>query len=190
MRRRSVHAAFALLATLAAAATVAQGLRLGQALRLEEAVRRAASAPTGACAAPADPALPREARLARALALAQAGAYEAAFKSYGSLLPTEGPPDPLAQQALFNLGNLVLRQGLAQSAAGPAGGDPLPLLELAKQRYRDLLRAAPDHWDARYNLERALRLAPEEAPLAADGPEGPVERRQVLLRGMAAGDLP
>jgi mxaK protein len=190
MRRRAVHAAFALLALVAAAATLAEALRLGQARRLQEDVRRAVQAPVGAAAATADPALPREARLARALALAQAGAYEAAFKSYGALLPTEGPPDALAQQALFNLGNLVLRQGLAQSAAGPGGGDPLPLLELAKQRYRDLLRVAPDHWDARYNLERALRLAPEEAPLAADRPEGPVERRQVLMRGMVAGDLP
>jgi hypothetical protein len=31
------------------------------------------------------------------------------------------------------------------------------LVELAKQRYRDLLRAEPQDWDARYNLERALR---------------------------------
>jgi mxaK protein len=190
MRRRSIHATFAGLALAAAVVTGIHALRLGQAMRLEAAVRSARQAPVLAAAGPADPATPREARLARALALAQAGAYEAAFKSYAALLPTEGAPDPLAQQALFNLANMVLRQGLAQSAAGPGGGDALPLLELAKQRYRDLLRAEPGHWDARHNLERALRLAPEEEAPLAEGPDGPVERRQVMLRGMDAGDLP
>ncbi len=37
----------------------------------------------------------------------------------------------------------------------------LPLIELAKQRYRDVLRNQPADWDARYNLSRALQLAPE-----------------------------
>ena len=48
MRRRGVHAAFALLAAATAAFTGTQALRLGQALRLEEAVRSAAEAPVTA----------------------------------------------------------------------------------------------------------------------------------------------
>jgi hypothetical protein len=63
-------------------------------------------------------------------------------------------------------------------------------VELAKQRYRDLLRAEPQDWDARYNLERALRSAPEEQEASAEETNQPVERRNVSLRGMKAGDLP
>ena len=37
-----------------------------------------------------------------------------------------------------------------------------PLLELAKATYREALRLDPGRWDARYNLERALRAAPED----------------------------
>ena len=96
-----------------------------------------------------------------------------------------GELDALGRQALFNLGNMYLRQGLAQGTA-----EALPLVELAKQRYRDLLRATPDDWDARYNLERALRLAPEEQDALAEEENEPVERRRVMLRGMDPGDLP
>ena len=47
----------------------------------------------------------------------------------------------------------------------------LPLIELAKQSYRDLLREDPNDWDARYNLERALWLAPEVEQVIADDAE-------------------
>ena len=46
--------------------------------------------------------------------------------------------------------------------------ESLPLIELAKQSYRDLLREDPGDWDARYNLERALWLAPEVAEEGTD----------------------
>jgi mxaK protein len=69
-----------------------------------------------------------------------------------------------------------------------AASDSLATLELAKQRYRDLLRVNPLDWDARYNLERALRLAPEEAAFAEDAV--PAEQRQVMLPGMVQRDLP
>ena len=32
------------------------------------------------------------------------------------------------------------------------------------ENYRQVLRSAPDEWDARYNLERAQRLVPEPEP--------------------------
>jgi mxaK protein len=52
----------------------------------------------------------------------------------------------------------------------------LPLVELAKQNYRDLLRDDPNQWDARYNLESALRLAPDtDTSDEADSP--PPENR-------------
>ena len=38
----------------------------------------------------------------------------------------------------------------------------IPLIELAKQDYRTALLLKPDLWDARYNLELALNIVPEE----------------------------
>jgi mxaK protein len=66
----------------------------------------------------------------------------------------------------------------------------LPLIELAKQRYRDVLRAEPNHWDARYNLSRALQLAPE-LEQQIEEKEEPPEREQSpsTLQGVRI-DLP
>jgi len=72
------------------------------------------------------------------------------------------------------------------SSSGPVRS--LPLLEQAKQRYRQLLRVSPGDWDARYNLERALWFAPE-ASEGADGPDVK-EQHDVKLRGAEAEDLP
>jgi mxaK protein len=197
MRRRHVHALFA-AATLAAAALLAvQGLRLVQAQRLAAAIDAASVPPAPQQSAAADELLrdaPREVRLARASALAQAGATDAAVRLYGGLIEP-GRLDAVGRLALYDLGNLYLRQGLGAAAAEAAQGRPGeavagPLVELAKQRYRDLLRADPGDWDARHNLERALRLAPEEQEAVAETDNVPVERRQVQLRGMTPGDLP
>ena len=185
MKRLTMHALFGGLALACAAVALTQAVRLQQAQRLNAEI----TASTLAKVDPANPTLPPqdaapEVRLARAGALAGAGAYDAAFKAYSGVIRS-GETDALGRQALFNLGNMYLRQGQAQ---GP--GEALPLIELAKQRYRDLLRATPDDWDARYNLERALRLAPEEQEAVADENNEPVERRRVMLRGMDPGDLP
>ena len=65
----------------------------------------------------------------------------------------------------------------------------LPLIELAKQSYRDLLRETPADWDARYNLERALYLSPEtQEDVAADGPPPP--REHSVSTNRAKLDLP
>ena len=103
-----------------------------------------------------DPAVP-EARFARAMALASAGQVDASIKAYKEQI--QGPRPDLRRLALYNLGNLYLREAIRGTSeeSTPA----LPLIELAKQSYRDLLRIDPGFWDARYNLERALWLAPE-----------------------------
>jgi mxaK protein len=197
MRRLPVHAVFAALALAAAATAAVQALRLRQAHALNADIAAAAQPPApGASAAAVPRDAPRAVQLARATALSQAGAYDAAFKAFSGLI-APGTPDDVARHALYNLGNMVLRQGLGADAPGVSPGaaarspaDTAPLLELAKQRYRDLLRADPQDWDARYNLERALRAAPEEQDTAPEADNTPVERRNVMLRGMAAGDLP
>ncbi|ABM96227.1 MULTISPECIES: hypothetical protein [Methylibium] len=196
MRRLSVHGVFAAAAAVCAGVLLWQGLHWRQVVALNEAVAAAARPPAEKDAekkdAPAPRDAPREVRLARAIALAQAGAHDAAFKSYSGLIQP-GALDALGRQAQFNLGNMYLRQALAASPGGDAAApsaETAPLIELAKQRYRDLLRADPGDWDARYNLERALRLAPEEQEAYAEDPNVPVERRRVQLRGMDPGDLP
>ncbi len=83
---------------------------------------------------------------------------------------------------------MYLRQGELAIAGGDAARG-LPMVELAKQRYRDLLRDTPGDWDARYNLERALRLAPEENPLDAD-PQAPVGQQRIKADKLPPTDLP
>lgn len=59
----------------------------------------------------------------------------------------------------YNRGNIHLLQAQAMTV-----GDlkRVPLVELAKQDYRTALLIQPNAWDIRFNLELALRMAPEE----------------------------
>ena len=180
MRRRSVHTVFGAVALLCAAMAGWQGLRWHHAEQVNQAIVAADQRLPDA-----DVDIAPQARLAHALALARAGEHDAALKAFNTLIP-RGELDAVGRDALFDLGNLYLRQGLPSAGAAAA----LPMLELAKQRYRDLLRLDPGDLDARYNLERALRLAPEAQETFAEPSNVPVERRQVQLRGMGAPELP
>jgi mxaK protein len=180
MRRRHVHAIFGAASALLAAVAVVSGVRLAQAERVDQAIARA-TAP-----APADREVP-EARFAQALALGAAGHYEPALRAHKALVQTEH--GSLREAALYNLGNLHLREALkTRSMITDAAA---PLVELAKQSYRDALRADPSDWDARYNLERALQLAPEVDEEAADDSE-PEPDKELTITTAPAGrsDLP
>jgi len=90
--------------------------------------------------------------------------------------------------ARYNSGNLLLRQALdLRTSEHP--GQALPLLELAKQSYRQVLRADPQHWDARYNFERAQRAQPDpdemDAPIGE--PRNQTERSPTTTRGVGGG---
>ncbi|MFK7855442.1 MAG: hypothetical protein AB8B79_15070 [Granulosicoccus sp.] len=95
--------------------------------------------------------------------------------------------DELGQAAQFNLANAYLRQGIKLANASTQS---MSMLELAKQRYRDLLRGDPTHWNARYNLERALLLAPETTDTALDEKNEPIKRVRVIVPGFEKQDLP
>jgi mxaK protein len=190
MKRAHAHTAFALVAVALAALTVGEGVRLQHAQSVNAAVAewsrvtssgsRAGSntlPPAWATAGSADR-LPPEARLARAVSLARVD-YDAALATYKAIIQSNR--DDLRLIALYDLGNLHLHHAIQAGLTEEA--QSLPLTELAKQSYRDLLRRDPTDWDARYNLERALRLAPEEddAPDEDTGPPDPREHERSTI---------
>lgn len=122
-------------------------------------------------------------RFAQAVALTASGDDEGALARYRSMY--DDPAVGLA--ARYNAANLLLRQGI-DLRAGPSPGAALPLLELAKEGYRQVLRQSPHHLAARYNLERAQRLQPEvdEDELAGAAPEN-AERAATTMRGVSQG---
>lgn len=121
----------------------------------------------------AGPISPEERRpyvaFAAAARIGDSGDYLRALTLYKRL--SQDAPAALQTAARYNSANLHLREAIRLRESGNAAGmtQSLPLLELAKQGYRDVLHDDPQQWDARYNLERALRLAPE----AEEGDDSP-----------------
>jgi mxaK protein len=185
MRRRTVHTAFGVVVIVCAALAGYQAFRLREASRVNDAIARAASAPATVDAASFG-AVP-EAQFARAVLLAKQGKYDAALERYKVV--SRGSRADLATDALYNAGNLNFREALKEE-----GRDSLvrmlPLIELAKQGYRSVLRRDPQSWDARYNLERALWIAPErDESLSFSVPRNAEERVMSTIQH-TRGDLP
>jgi len=171
VRRRTIHVALAAAAIGFGLIAAYQGLRLHRANQVNEAIASASvSSPDDGVA---------EARFARALALSESGDAAAALQLYKGLI--QSGDAHLKRAALYNLGNLHLREAMKSGADEAARS--LPLIELAKQSYRDLLRIDPTDWDARYNLERALWLAPEVDEAAANEPPEPPQRAMSTAPG-------
>jgi mxaK protein len=181
MRRNLIHAGFGALALCCAALAAYDWAQLSHARGVAQALAQS-DAKTGDAGSGVDA---PELRLAHAVALARSGAYADAQKLYDGLVQEQGTSE-IGRAALFDLGNMYARQAASSENAGLVKS--LPLLEQAKQRYRTLLRGAPGDWDARYNLERVIWLAPEETG-SADEPEVK-EQHDVKLRGSQAQDLP
>jgi mxaK protein len=128
--------------------------------------------------------VPVEMQFAQAHALAASGATEEAMKHYRAL---QGD-SPLGQAARYNSANLLMRQAL-EVRAGEQPGQAIPLIELAKEIYREILRHEPGFWDARYNLERAQRLLPDPDDDEAPPPDTKrnAERAVTTMRGFSPG---
>lgn len=100
--------------------------------------------------------------------------------------------DPrLGAAARFNSANLLLRQASVLLGSGDAAraAQALPLVELAKEQYRELLRRDPGFWDARYNLERAQRLQPDpvDSDLQPTAAQRERERSATRMRAQSLG---
>lgn len=101
-------------------------------------------------------------QFAKAYALQQERRFKAAVNAYAAI---EGLAESQLQLDIkFNLANLYFREAKRLREAGD-NDLAMPLMELAKQNYRDILRIDSGHWAAKYNLELALVVAPEMDPV-------------------------
>lgn len=178
MRRRVAHSAFGAVALLCAAFATYHTVRLVRSAHINAAIASAQS--TGL-----DADIP-EAQFARAVAFAHAGKSDPALSIYKTL--SRGSRADIRRAALYNTGNLYMRD--ATQHGGGEGFESLPLVELAKQAYRDVLREQPDDWDARYNLERALWIAPEADDEEEEMPAPLQSERAVTTMKSERGELP
>lgn len=136
---------------------------------------------------PAEPGAPPQVKFAQAYALAEESEgtrQEDALRQYRAL---EGA-SPLGQAARYNGANILMRQAIVVQA-GTEPGKAIALIELAKEGYRNVLRDDPQHWEARYNLERAQRLLPdpEESEVAPPDLQRNAERAATTMRGYSPG---
>lgn len=176
--RRRTRAVLVLLVLLAVAAAI-DAAHLWRQVRWNEVIVSGAALAQGQ-------EVPVQVTFAQAHALAESGGArdEDALRLYRSL---EGD-SPLGQAARYNSANLLMRQAaLVQSGTEP--GKAIALIELAKEGYRNVLRSDPQHWDARYNLERAQRLLadPEELDAAPPDIQRNAERAATTMRGYSPG---
>jgi mxaK protein len=179
-RRRLRQWALPLLAVLLAALAAQDAWRLNQARRFNTAVDGTSA--TSATAQPLSRDQPSPMLFARAWRAAQADRVEEALALY-----TAAAADPQrAAQASYNAGNLHLRQALALAERNALAQTPQPA-EMAKRMFRMSLQADPTFWPARYNLERALRLAPEGEEDAPLPPPQQSERAVTTMRGFTLG---
>ena len=93
--------------------------------------------------------------------LAQTGHMQPALALYARA--GAGQDREMVKAAHYNSANLYLRQAMELlDRQGLAAWDTVsPLLALSRQGYQRALRIDPGHYDAKYNLELVLRLAPD-----------------------------
>lgn len=90
-----------------------------------------------------------------------------------------GEDRALAVTALYDMANARLR--LAIDHLGTNDIDPaIPLVRLAKEGYRRALTLDPGFWDAKYNLDIAMRLVRDFPQIETDGEEIPPEAAKRL----------
>lgn len=127
--------------------------------------------------------LPPLTLFAKACWLEREGKHDQAIVFYQQV---ERMGDPaLKLDARYNASNILLRQALEARGSDKV----LPLIELSKEGYRAVLRENSQDWDAKYNLERALRLAPDAEPSETAGSEPPPGRERAIttMRGVTLG---
>jgi len=193
MRRATLHWFFAILASVFLLLTLWQAYQLNKNHNLLTAINNVPARITadGTSASGDATSITKsekshpEVMLSEASALSDGGQFEQAETMLVKLID-QHQSEPVGQAARYNLANHYLREGLRRDQPG---AKTRPLIELAKQRYRDLLLIEPQNWNARYNLELALRAAPEPAAGVEDK-RPPVKSVDVVVPDFILKDLP
>lgn len=120
---------------------------------------------------------PPELQLARASYLKNKQRYREAQASYSQII-NQGSQQ-LQSISRYNLGNTYLVQALTL-AEGQQINEATALAGLAKQAYRQALALNSSYWDAKYNLEVAMRLLPEMDRITTDH-DDPVSQEKAKL---------
>jgi mxaK protein len=176
LRSRLRHAPAVIVILLAGAAAY-DGLHWWSAARITSRIRSGVILPDAMH-------VPPQVAFAQAYALAAHGDTLRALTRYRQAAQAGGL---LAVAALYNIGNLHLRQALVAQGAGQKA-QSLALFELAKQSYRDALALDPGYWDAKYNLERTLRLAPDaEAEAPVPGQQALHQKKDIVISNIPLG---
>ena len=126
-------------------------------------------------------------QFARAYSLQQKNDFKAAVRAYAEI--EARPLSGLQMDIKFNLANLYFREALLFREAGD-DDLAMPLIELAKQNYREILRADSSNWDARYNLELALNVAPDMDPVDPEGERNPERSPRAITKTPSRDELP
>lgn len=128
-----------------------------------------------------------ERQFAQAYALQQQRDFRAAVKAYAAI---DAPAESQLQLHIkFNLANLYFREAKTLREAGD-NDLAMPLIELAKQNYREILRIDSNHWDAKYNLELALILHPETDPVDPLDEMNPERSPRAITKVQSRNPLP
>ena len=94
-------------------------------------------------------------QFAKAYDLQEQRDFKATVKAYAAI--NARSRSPLQIDIKFNLANLYFREATQLREIG-ADDLAMPLIELAKQNYKEILRIDNDHWDAKYNCPAASTL--------------------------------
>lgn len=131
-------------------------------------------------------ALPPQGIFAQAYFHAKKGDHERSIALYKQV--EESSDAVMARAAKYNRANGYLAKAM-ELPSDDNQNLSLPLAELAKDNYRSLLRIEPGYWDAKYNLERALRLVPDpdDSEDAELPPPQQSERAPTTMRGFTLG---
>ncbi len=177
---RKLNLPFIAIVTGLLAVLAYDGVRLYQDLRFNAALANNA-------AVSADAANDSYRQFAGAYVLQQRDDFKASVEAYAAIAARPG--SRLQMGVTFNLANLYFREAIRLRQAGD-DDLAMPLVELAKQNYREILRTDSVHWDAKYNLELALLIAPETDPVDALGERNPERSPRAISKIQSRQALP
>lgn len=153
------------------------GYQLWQQAQINDFIRDPAAYET----VPDDP----RGHFAKAQQLEMQGEHDLALEQLTLVLGFAG--NPLMADAYFNRGNINLRKALTMTNSDAR---QIPLIELAKQDYRSALLLQPAMWDARYNLEVALRVVSEDPEINGDFEKNIISSQRSIESKAFKVDLP